>query len=719
MKKQHALTLLITLVFSIVFIVLLFGLGKNFSQKNKKWFQYSTSQEHNNNRENLANHNYPFNLMLSAEENAIFMTEGGDNQVFSLLYFALVENLRPDIDFFDQKGNVFPRLYGDLFKTKREDITLIRAIRDFQLFSTGRPVYLTWPRKGLEELSLEKINDLQVRVSAAIGQQGATSKQAFDRKFKTDSLEELERTAQAMVTKSIYNLQLRSGGLLSDQDFKYLGPWYLKPLGLVYRVTPIRYALVDALMEDGLSGDYFTLASSLRFKHKVDISPEDFKRYVLELIEEGYVKEQEQDSQKIQGLRSFSPLNGLEDKQYWEAYKRGYLETENAEHWERLAVDIFAEYARLEQDSWGRYSKQANSQLANISGNAEQKAERKAWLARLREYNEKAQTVRKEHQAYLKVTPNLLTDYAKELWQQGKILEANGHLRDASAETYWYVYPLIFGSEEFIKSAVRNPDDRAEYIQLAQENLDLAQRNKEIYYGFFPKRGKLENDTEVMRIAFLRESLNVLAGLEKESLASRRENTDLEKREEVRDLGKLYFQLLQEGELITLYSQLLIKQPNNLGLRLDYFSLVEKNNAGLALNILRQITNTYENFSGAGRKLPPKWSFFFSSGVLQYRMLSQSLKQSRQNQEAQLLFLAKDSQRDLQNYVNEAGAYQDDKRIRQRIVSAEKRLKRLEGTLAQLEARVENDSGNADGPVIRASNSLKSEELAPAASSRN
>lgn len=112
--------------------------------------------KHNNNHNNWSNHDYPYNLMLSLEPNAILATEGGDNQVFGLAYFTMVEHRRPDLKIYDQKGNVFERIYGNLMRTPP---TLLPTIRDDidKMFieegeRTGRRYYMLWRRPGLEML---------------------------------------------------------------------------------------------------------------------------------------------------------------------------------------------------------------------------------------------------------------------------------------------------------------------------------------------------------------------------------------------------------------------------------------------------------------------------------------------------------------------------------------------------------------------------------------
>jgi len=100
----------------------------------------------NDNHKNYANHNYGKNLMNTLEPNSVFMTEGGDNQVFTSAYNQMAMQLRPDVRIYDQKGNVFYRIYGDFRYMTQQEVDIKRDIVDFEIFSRGRPVYLTWKR---------------------------------------------------------------------------------------------------------------------------------------------------------------------------------------------------------------------------------------------------------------------------------------------------------------------------------------------------------------------------------------------------------------------------------------------------------------------------------------------------------------------------------------------------------------------------------------------
>ncbi len=131
--------------------------------------QLVTNYKYCDNHLNWLNHDYCKNLMVSTEEDSIFMTEGGDNQVFGTLYFTYAEKIRPDLTPYDQKGNIFKKIYGDMryindadtlprrmnlvdkhiFESEQPFYENIRESKDpffIPYWQGQRPVYLTWQR---------------------------------------------------------------------------------------------------------------------------------------------------------------------------------------------------------------------------------------------------------------------------------------------------------------------------------------------------------------------------------------------------------------------------------------------------------------------------------------------------------------------------------------------------------------------------------------------
>ena len=104
----------------------------------------------NDNHLNWLNHDYGKNLMASTEMNSLLMTEGGDNQVFSTLYFTYAEKVRPDLTPYDQKGNIFKRIYWDMRYVTPQILSKRQQLVDSHLFSGEEPFYPD--RSGAEGL---------------------------------------------------------------------------------------------------------------------------------------------------------------------------------------------------------------------------------------------------------------------------------------------------------------------------------------------------------------------------------------------------------------------------------------------------------------------------------------------------------------------------------------------------------------------------------------
>ncbi len=113
---------------------------------------FTTNFRRNDESNNWSNHDYSFNMMNTLPPNAILATEGGDNQVFGLAYYTMVERRRPDIKVYDQKGNVFERIYGNLMKVSYTWIDDISDEVDKTFIESGRPYYTTWTRARLGKI---------------------------------------------------------------------------------------------------------------------------------------------------------------------------------------------------------------------------------------------------------------------------------------------------------------------------------------------------------------------------------------------------------------------------------------------------------------------------------------------------------------------------------------------------------------------------------------
>lgn len=283
LKPYHAISLIAIFAIMIPIFVM------NFSR--------------NNNSKDFSNHDYSYNMMNSLPENAIFATEGGDNQVFGLVYYTMVERRRPDLKIYDQKGNVFERIYGNLMKTDGRWLGSISDAVDKDFIDSGRPYYMAWRRDGLERL----------------------------------------------------------------------GDYYFKAYGLVFKVQPIKYALVDEL-------EFFKVLTVNDYKA---IAKEHLKRnYENEkvasdlnaLLDEGLISVERKNNyngnEEITFVKMYElPFPELKtEEDYWDSYTMKGT-AEEISHYDFLTREIFvSSYSLAKIDMYNRRIK-TYQKLLGFMGN--------------------------------------------------------------------------------------------------------------------------------------------------------------------------------------------------------------------------------------------------------------------------------------------------------------------------------------------------------------
>ncbi|MEK6646201.1 MAG: DUF2723 domain-containing protein [Candidatus Firestonebacteria bacterium] len=88
-------------------------------------------------------YNYGINILKTLEENACFLGTG-DNQIFTLAYFKMVEGIRRDVTVYDDFGLVFANIYGKNFLKMPGDVALTRRRRVHEsILHSKRPVYFS------------------------------------------------------------------------------------------------------------------------------------------------------------------------------------------------------------------------------------------------------------------------------------------------------------------------------------------------------------------------------------------------------------------------------------------------------------------------------------------------------------------------------------------------------------------------------------------------
>ncbi len=285
LKPYHAISLIA--IFAIMIPIFVMNLSRN------------------NNSKDFSNHDYSYNMMNSLPDNAIFATEGGDNQVFGLVYYTMVERRRPDLKIYDQKGNVFERIYGNLMKTDGRWLGSISDAVDKDFIDSGRPYYMAWRRDGLERL----------------------------------------------------------------------GDYYFKAYGLVFKVQPIKYALVDELefFKVLTVNDYKVIAKEhLKRNYENEKVASDLNA----LLDEGLISVERKNNyngnEEITFVKMYElPFPELKtEEDYWDSYTMKGT-AEEISHYDFLTREIFvSSYSLAKIDMYNRRIK-TYQKLLGFMGNGD------------------------------------------------------------------------------------------------------------------------------------------------------------------------------------------------------------------------------------------------------------------------------------------------------------------------------------------------------------
>ena len=246
--------------------------------------------KYNDHSKNWLNHDYGKNLLSSTEEYSVFMTEGGDNQVFSSLYFTYAEKLRQDLFPYDQKGNIFKKIYGDLryviYDTLQERSTIVNEA----LFTGQEPFYV--------DIRSQKKPYL---VPYALGKPAT------------------------YLSWELTNQQL-------------LGDFYYKNYGLMYKVQEIRYAVIDYIETLG-SANINEIQIYLQEKLGRNVTQNEFNFWLDQLKQDRYIS---QSGNNIIFLKSYpKPFK----KEPVDNFIIRWEEIKNLQHFDYLSREIVISYS--------------------------------------------------------------------------------------------------------------------------------------------------------------------------------------------------------------------------------------------------------------------------------------------------------------------------------------------------------------------------------------
>lgn len=604
-------------------------------------FQAFQHEGANDNHENWSCHNYAHNLMSSAEPNSIFMTEGGDNQVFSLLYFSYVERKRLDIDFFDQKGNVFPRLYGDLMNTLPSDLDIIRDLRDFQLFSTGRPVYMTWKRPNIHKLTVENFRNILSERENHWKQRGYP----MTKNWKLNTVEQIEYHLDTMVPKATFNRVMKDGENISDYDMQDLGPWYLKQFGILWRVTHVKYAFIDALELFG-KANFTTLQSEVRKSTRHLVSRQQFMQFVDELEEDGYLKKLNNENYEF--VKSFNAgFEGDANEDFWNKYTMDYTNVPNANQWDYLTREIFSSYhttraSQLEKRA-GFYQSKAQQDYYS--------ADKAALLEKSENEKAKALSEMKKATHYGSDMPNILFGYGQKLYRLGRLEEALPYFVKTGEQLKQYHTAHAMQAEihKQVAKQATNSEQRNDSLDKALEAYDNAMESVAFALRINNRASEIEQNQDYRRYQALHNQTKSLKELDFENMQKKLEQARNENTVQAyNQVLEIYQRSGQDKEALNIIEEMKEKFPNDIQVRIIEYQFYKPRDPNQAFNKLNEILMNYGRFHNAGQI--PQENF-----ILEYvSYCSQLLNQSIQNKQyPQALQLSREGKRYAQMFISQ------------------------------------------------------------------
>lgn len=395
----------------------------------------------NDNHKNLANHHYGQNLMNTLEPWSIFMTEGGDNQVFTSAYNQMAEQLRPDVRIYDQKGNVFYRIYGDFRFMTRQEVDIKRNVVDFEIFKRGRPVYLTWRRSPQVAVCgdwylkrygiLYKVMPLRYRI-----------------------LEDLSADIEIPLNKvsQLIRSYYKKPAVIKEMkaSLKALNGWYIKAVQNGTIETGDRYNRRIHFMNKEeqnriqknvlLYRDYLQKALARR------IDQTFVNNLLNRLQQEGYLKIEGQTVKFVKPLPS--PMKGG----YWKAYadRIDYSDIPNSVYWDYLTREILtnynfylAQYAKEQQSFYKR-------RLAYYLRKQKQQPGNRDWADKIAAARQKIKYFKGREQYAYKQAENYGYDMTPILHNLGAVFSGKEDYKKAmelyrkGVEANKYSYPTVF-----------------------------------------------------------------------------------------------------------------------------------------------------------------------------------------------------------------------------------------------------------------------------------
>ncbi|MCS7298787.1 MAG: hypothetical protein RMJ37_02340 [Spirochaetia bacterium] len=508
-------------------------------------FTYLQNYKYNDNSMDWLNNDYSLGLIRSVTTNTVLMTEGGDNQVFGLAYFQMVEFKRPDVVCYDQKGNVFKRIYGDLRYLPFQNLQLRMDVVDYniingfepfykgELRTKGEPtfeeykfkdqvgkknVYMTWTGK-----ELWKYGDYYYK------QYGMMYKVSDSKYFIVDKLKEYKSLPIDYVS-SIYKsllipnidaqkvfeltrvleyegyVKIETNRVIPKKEFVYTGGKNGKLLfnEIVKRV--VYEESLKGLVVDQVS--YNNLIPIIRARAE-SIYKVVFNQVLGILSKEGYITVK---GDRIYFLKDYEHPNGLDTMDYYNYYKQRWTQTPVSVWWDYLTKEIASSF----NYSLAKYYFDKMSEYKNVT-NIVEPTVRSNLLNLIAEYKEMIPKYLDEAVKYGSDMAPMLFNSAMLYYQMSKyyledkdiekskqyFLKALDLLREAIRVDMFASYAFIrFGvlALEYANSFA-SPEEEGRYLDEVKVYCDTLIKNLSYrrQYGGDPKKAPEYNDLNLLK----------------------------------------------------------------------------------------------------------------------------------------------------------------------------------------------------------------------------
>ncbi len=575
-------------------------------------FTYFQNYKYNDNSKDWLNHDYSLGLLKSTTTNTVLMTEGGDNQVFGLAYFQMVEFKRPDVVCYDQKGNVFKRIYGDLRYLPGFNLQLRMDIVDYNIINGKEPfykgelgtkgeptfedytlkgqvakknVYMTWTGKELWKYGdyyykqygmLHKVSDAKYFIVDKLKEFKSLPVSYLSSRYKSLLVPNLSPQKVFEVIRVMeYDryVSIVSNRVVANPSRVFS---YNPPSGKLLFIDLLKDTIYgEASRDGGFSLDFGSLNLIIsKVKDRVDQNfGKVFYSVLSELQREGYISVR---GDRAYFVKDYAHPNGLDTLDYYKFYKNRWKETPVSLWWDYLTREIAASYnyglAQYYIDRVNEYTSVTNILDPEV---------RKEITKRMREY--------------IDLIPNYIEESVKYGYDMAPILHNSGML----------YYQL---SRYYSSLGGGNVEDAKKYLLKAMELMKKAINTDMFAFYAFVRYAiwaieYVNNFASPEEEARYLDEVKLLMDMAIKNMSYRKEYKDITKTREYQDFTNIKnaadrIKSVTKSEILSLESQVEATRDPEAKANI-YLSLADKyfaRFAGIDMNMLNRGKEAFEKF---------------------------------------------------------------------------------------------------------------------------